>query len=136
MLPLFLLLLTLIQTPDAATVYLYRVEEANKIDSRKTKVYLNDKPLLDMPESEFVGFKLLPGQYVVRMKNKATETPLNLEAGKVYFVRVSETAAGMGYRRDLFIMNGEQATLQMRNMKPLQDKNIKDKALEVVKEKP
>ncbi len=116
-------------------VYFYRLEEAGKIDSGKPKVYLNDKHLLNVPESEYVGFRLPAGKHILRMKPKASEILLTIEADKIYYVRVSETAAGFGFRKELLITSEEQAVFQMRDMKPIQDKNLIDKSLEVIKTK-
>lgn len=117
------------------TLYLYRVEEADKFNSGKPKVWIDDRLAVLMPESEFVGLKLAPGRYVVRMQNKATVTPVTVEPGGVYFLRVSEVPAH-GYQRNIFVTTSEQAFEQMRDLKPLADKNVKDKDLEVVKTKP
>lgn len=123
------------QTEQTATVYIYRLEEANKVDSRKAKVFVNEKPAFDMPESEFIGVRLPPGRHVFKMKNKSTETPLELKASEIYYLRASETPAGFGYRRDLFVMQAEQAIYQMRDLKPLQEKNVKDKSVAVTRER-
>lgn len=123
------------QPPETGVVYLYRVEEAPKLDSGKPKVWIDDRPALLMPESEFIGFKLSAGRHVFRMQNKGTVTPLTIEAGKTYFIRVSEVVAS-GYLRNLFITPSEQAGEQMKGLKPLEDKNIKDKSLSAVKALP
>lgn len=61
---------------------------------------------------------------------------LNVEPGKKYFVRVSQTVAGFGFNQSLTLMPEDQAIYQMRDMKPLEDKNIKDKSREVIRVKP
>lgn len=136
LLPAALLLLAALVPPqETATLWLYRLEEADKFNSGKPKVWVDDKLAVLMPESEYVGLKLPPGRHVVRMQNKATVTPLNLEAGKVYFLRVSEVPAG-GYQRNIYVTSAELALEHMRDLKPLEDKNVKSKDLEVVKTKP
>jgi hypothetical protein len=123
--------------PDNSTglVYLFRVEEADKFNSGKPKVWIDDRLAVMMPESEFIGVRLPPGRHVFRMQNKGTVTPLTIEAGRTYFIRVSEVPAH-GYLRNLFVATPEQAAEQMRGLKPLEDKNIKDRALKTTKEKP
>jgi len=124
------------QTTDQATVYIYRVEEASKLDSRKVKVKLNDKPLLEMPEDSFIALRLPSGEYGLRLRQKQSETLLKVEAGKTYYVRVSQVPAGFGFNQSIHLMPPEQATFQMREMRPLEDKNIKNKTVEVVKDRP
>jgi hypothetical protein len=120
---------------SSGVVYLFRVEEADKFNSGKPKVWIDDRLTLMMPESEFIGIRLPPGRHVFKMQNKSTVTPLTIEAGRVYFIRVSEVPAH-GYLRNLFIVSAEQAAEQMRDLKPLQPKNVKDQSLKVVTEKP
>lgn len=121
---------------EMAIVCFYRVEEVNALDSRKAGVKLEGKELLQMPENNFVGFRFAPGKYGLRMRQKQSEILLSLEAGKRYFVRVSQTVAGFGFNQSLTLMPEEQAIYQMRDMKPLEDKNIKDKSREVIRDKP
>lgn len=128
--------MTQTETENKAIVYLYRVEEANKLDSRKVKVKLNGKDILEMPEDNFIGLKLVPGKYELKMRQKQSETLLIVEAGKTYYVRVSQTIAGYGFNQAIYIMQPEQAVYQMRNMKPLEDKNLKDKSQIFIREKP
>lgn len=119
-----------------ATVYFYRVEEANRLDSRKAGLKMEGKDLLNMPEDNFVGFELPPGNYGLRMRQKQSEILLRAEAGKRYFIRVSQTVAGYGYNQNLALIPEDQAAYQMRDMKPLEDKNIKDKSKTVLRAKP
>jgi len=130
-----LFLIPLLQT-ETATVYFYRVEEVGRLDSRKVEVKLEGKGLLSMPEENFIGFKVPPGKYGLKMRQKQSELLLTAEAGKTYYIRVSQTASGFGMNQSLTFMQPEQAVYQMRDMKLLEDKNIKNKALEVVREKP
>lgn len=119
--------LTPAQQPEPATVYFYRVEEVGKLDSRKVAVKMEGRDLLSMPEDNYVGFRLAPGKYGLRMRQKQSEMLLVAEAGKRYYIRVSQTAAGFGFNQTLTVIPEDQAVYQMREMKPLEDKNIKDK---------
>lgn len=121
---------------DKATVYFYRVEEVSKLDSRKVKVQLGGKHFIDMPEDNFIGVRLAPGKYELKMRQKQSEMLLQVEAGKTYYVRVSQVIAGFGFNQMIYMMQPEQAVFQMRDMKALEDKNIKDKSQEFVKSKP
>src|SRR5687767_15149344 len=132
---LLLIALPVFPQETHGVVWFFRLEEADKFNSGKPKVWIDDRLALLMPESEFVGVKLTPGRHVFRMQNKSTVTPLTVEAGRVYFIRVSEVPAH-GYQRNLFIVSPEQAAEQMRDLKALQDKNIKDKDLKTVSRKP
>jgi len=121
---------------EMGSVFFYRVEEVNKLDSRKVAVKLEGKELISMPEDNFIGFRLSPGNYGLRMRQKQSEILLKVEPGRRYFIRVSQTVAGFGFNQSLTLMPEEQAIYQMRDMKPLEDKNIKDKSKEVIRDKP
>jgi hypothetical protein len=121
---------------EMAIVYFYRVKEANAQDSRKAGVKLEGKELLKMPENNFVGFRFAPGKYGLRMGQKQPEISLSVKPGKRYFVRVIQALNGFGLYQSLTLMPEGPAIYQMRDMKPLEDKNIKDKSREVNKDKP
>ncbi len=130
------LMFLLLVPQDTGLVYFYRVEEVNKLDSRKVEVKLEGKGLLSMPEDNFIAFRLPAGKYGLRMRQKQSELLLTVEPGQTHYVRVSQTVAGFGFNQSLTLMPPEQAAYQMRAMKPLEDKNIKNKILEVVRTKP
>lgn len=124
------------QTSDPAIVYFYRVEEIGKLDSRKVSLKLEGKKLLDMPEDNFIAFKIPAGDYELRMRQKQSEMLLRVESGKRYFIRVSQVEAGYGFNQSLSLTSEDQAAFQMRAMRPLEDKNIKNKNLMITREKP
>ena len=121
---------------EMGSVFFYRVEEVNKLDSRKVAVKLEGKELLSIPEDNFIGFRLSAGKYGLRMRQKQSEILLTIESGRRYFVRVSQTVAGFGFNQSLTVIPEEQAVYQMRDMKALEDKNIKDKSKEILRDKP
>lgn len=136
-----LLLATAIPLParsqsDVATVYFYRVEEVDKLDSHKVTVKMDGKDLLAMPEQNFIGISLPTGSYGLKMRQKQSEMLLKVEAGKRYFVRVSQTVVGFEFRQELSLMPEDQAIYQMRDMKPLEDKNMKDKSKVLTRDRP
>jgi hypothetical protein len=134
-LSLSLLLVTLPAQEAAGVVYVDRVEEARRGESKNVSVYLDGQKALSMPEQEFIALRLKPGRYVFDMKTKATVTPVVVEAGKTYYLRASQTAP-FGYVQNLYRVEEEQAREQMRGMKPLQRKNIKLKELDFVEARP
>jgi hypothetical protein len=120
---------------ETGTVWIYRVEEARKFEGRNATVYLNGKKILSMSESTFIGLRLPVGEYVLGMKNKGSEIPFTVEAGKVYYFRASQTA-DLGFSQHLYQVEEKQALHHMRDFKPLKAKNVKDKSLALATEKP
>jgi|SRR5579885_2514271 len=125
------------QDQQYGTIYFYRVHERDALamGGKSAYVYLDDKKILSMTEERFVGVRLQPGHYVIKLKTKATETPITVEAGKMYFFRVSKTAQST-YIHDLIKTDDEQAIYQIRDLKPLEDKNISEKSLQITRDKP
>ncbi|HYG09082.1 MAG TPA: DUF2846 domain-containing protein [Pyrinomonadaceae bacterium] len=126
--------------PEKATVYFYRIEEAPRMVRNKPKLRINGKTAATFPEQEFIGVRLNPGRYVFTLGQPQSATALVVEAGKTYFVQVSYTPGGHGFNGlldQIFIREEPQATLHFEQIKrPLEDKNIKDRTLDVVKAKP
>jgi hypothetical protein len=132
-----LLLQTPLQDDTSALVYFYRTEEVGKFMYGKPKVRINGTVAAAFPESEFIGFKLKPGRYVISMAQSHTPTPLVLEAGKTYYVQVSYKPQGDKLIEEFIIRDENQAALDFEKLKSaLEDKNIKDKTLALVREKP
>jgi hypothetical protein len=124
------------QEPQHGTVYFYRVRERAKlaVGGKSAYVFLDGKKVLSMTEERFVGVRLPPGRYVIKLRTKATETPLTVAAGGTYYFRVSKTAQS-GYVYALDKIEPDQAAYQMRDLVGLEDKNI-DKSLSVIKDRP
>ncbi len=121
---------------ETGIVYFYRVEEVNALDSRRVTVKVEGRDFLKMSESRFIGFRFTPGRYGLRMRQRQSEMLLTVEAGRRYFVRVSQTVAGFGFNQSLTLMPEEQAIYQMRDMRPLDDRNILDRSREIIRERP
>jgi hypothetical protein len=124
------------QTDGTATVYFYRVKEITGLDNRNLVITINNKPAFKMPQYRFIGAKLKPGRYEIQMRKKKTGTMIEVEARKVYFVRVSQTAAGYFSNEDVSEINEKQAVFQMRELTILEDSKLEDSSLVWVKERP
>ncbi len=125
------------QQSEDATLYLWRVEEVPRTMWGKPKVRINGTPAVQFPESEYIGIKLKPGNYVISMAQSHTPTALVLEAGKSYYVQVSYKPQGGKLIEEFIVRDENQAALEFEKLKrPLESKNILDKALTIVREKP
>lgn len=114
-------------TDTKATVYFYRVRESNAMRKGQTGVTVDKIRLIQMPKATFAGFQFPPGKYELTMGHRETDLLLNAEAGKQYFFRVSNTAAGFSQLQVLTQVPEEQAVHQMRDLAPLEAKNVKSK---------
>lgn len=111
--------------PDKATVYFYRVKEANAMRKGETGITLNGVRLFQMPKATYVGFQLPPGQYRLTMGHHETDYLLEAKPGLEYFFRVSNTAAGFSQLQILTLVSKDQADFQMSGLRPLDRHNVK-----------
>jgi hypothetical protein len=121
---------------EFATVYFYRVKEVSGIDNKNTGINIDDKEIFKMPQNRFLGVKIKAGNHRIKMRQKQSEMLLEVEAGKTYFIRVSETVAGFGYNDSLNEIAAKQAIFQMRDLSVLEDSKIKANEFSYLKEKP
>ena len=141
LLALPLLLLSVhVQAQETALVYFYRVEEAPRVVKNKPKLRIDGTVTALFPEREFIGLRLKPGRHVLTLGQPQSATALVVEAGRTYYVQVSYTPGGHGFNGlldQIFLRDEAQALLHFEQMKrPLEDKNIKRKDLEVVRTPP
>lgn len=113
-----------------ATVYFYRVKESNAMRKGETGVTIDKVRLFQMPKATYTGFHVAPGKYELTMGHRETDFLLDAEAGKRYFFRVSNTAAGFSQLQVLTLVSKDQATHQMGGLMPLGVKNIKSRQAE------
>jgi hypothetical protein len=90
-----------------------------------------------MPQYRYIGLKLKPGRYEIEMRKKKTgKTMIEVESGKTYFVRISQTAAGYFSNEDISEVASNQASFQIRDLKLLEDSKLEDTNLMWLKERP
>jgi hypothetical protein len=112
---------------NKATVYFYRVKEANAVRKGETEITIDRVRLLEMPKGTYVGFQFLPSKYRLTMGHHEPDFLLNAEAGKRYFFRVSNTAKGFRPLQILSEVPEEQALRQMGGLKPLAKSDLKSR---------
>src|SRR5258706_7057085 len=79
---------------DKATVYFYRVKEANAMRKGETDIRIDRVRLFEMPKGTYIGFQFLPSKYRLTMGHHEPDFLLKAEAGKNYFICLSYTPAG------------------------------------------
>ena len=115
---------------DKATVYFYRVKEANAMGKGETDIRIDRVRLFEMPKGTYIGFQFLPGKYRLTMGHHEPDFLLKAEAGKRYFLRVSNTAAGLRQLQILSEVPEEQALHQIGGLKPLAKSDLKSRGRE------
>ena len=115
---------------DKATVYFYRVKESNAMRKGETDIRIDRVRLFEMPQGTYIGFQFLPSKYRLTMGHHEPDLLLKAEAGKRYFLRVSNTAAGLRHLQILAEVPDEQALHQIGGLKPLAKADLKSRVRE------
>jgi cell division protein YceG involved in septum cleavage len=125
-------------TPDSefATVYFYRLKEVSGLDNRNVKVHINQQTVFLMTQGHFIGLKMKPGKYELKMSKNQSEMLLKTESGKTYFVKVSQTAAGYFFAESLTEIAEDLALFQISKLTVLGDGKLKSKSYEFIKATP
>ena len=115
---------------DKATVYFYRLKEANAMSKGETDIRIGRVRLFEMPKGTYIGFQFVPSKYRLTMSHHEPDFLLTAEAGKRYFLRVGNTAAGLRHLQILSEVPEEQALHQIGELKPLAKSDLKSRVRE------
>jgi hypothetical protein len=117
------------QTPhdDKATVYIYKTWHVNTLGRAAFDVFIDDKVVAKLDRGIFLEAKLAPGKHSFFTKNKRSGgVVVDTEAGKVYYLRL-QTDSGVGVDNPrINIPSKEESEFDMKQMKPIEKKDIKD----------
>jgi hypothetical protein len=110
-----------------ATLYVYRYKQfVGKALS--PSVYCDEAELAHMVNGRYFAVKLDPGKHSFRSNDKQSGVDLDMKAGQSYFMRVEIAAGFMKGHGRLVLMSGEQAAYEVKQLKPLDDDKVVDKA--------
>lgn len=110
---------------DYAIVYFVRFKETFGMANRDRGVNLDDVEIFKMPQARFIGMKLKPGQYKLKMQQSKSQLHILAEAGKTYYIRISETTSGMGNDQSITELAEKEGIFQISLVKPLEDSKLK-----------
>lgn len=118
---------------DKSTIYLYRLKQFAGY-ALEPSVYMDDKELARMDNGRYFGVQVDPGKHTFRMGDKQTGFEIDMKAGQEYYAKVSiEIGAWKGHGR-LSLMQPEQGTFEIKNVKPLSPGKIKNHTLVTIYE--
>lgn len=116
-----------------ALVYVYRKKEFGTRNLQPS-VYVDDVEVARMDDGRFFIIKLDPGKHNIVVNKGFSGAALDMKPGHRYYFRVFYKPGFWKARSEMEYMAREQGKLEVGNMKPLEDKWIKDKTLVTVKE--
>ncbi|MBV9242992.1 MAG: DUF2846 domain-containing protein [Acidobacteria bacterium] len=109
-----------------AVIYVYRRKE---FDTRNLQpsVYADDVEVARMDDGKFFIIKLDPGKHNIVVNKGFSGAAIDMKAGHRYYFRVTYKPGFLKARSEMEYVAYEQGKLEVANMKPLEDKWIKDK---------
>jgi hypothetical protein len=114
-----------------ATLYVYRHRRFEGA-ALKPSVYVDDNETARIENGRHFVVKLAPGKHSIRSNDKASGVDVNVKPGADYYIRVDmQTGFWKGHGRLTLIMP-EQGEYEVKQTKPLNDVDVKDRELVVL----
>lgn len=121
---------------DKATIYFYRVEETDRFDRVKPKLFHEGVELAKISESRYFAVRLRPGHHNLSMHENKAHISMLFEGGKTYYIRISRVRKGLDFKYDMILTAEDQALARIKTLRPLEDKHLKKGTEEIIKERP
>jgi hypothetical protein len=114
-----------------ATLYVYRHRRFEGA-ALKPSVYIDDRELARIENGRYFVAKIEPGKHSIRSNDKASGVEINMKAGTEYYIRVDmQTGFWKGHGRLTMILP-EQGEYEVKQTRPANDDDLKDRELGVV----
>lgn len=131
-----LLLLVLLVAPafgQKAVVYVYTYSATTTIGQVRKPVFLDGKEIADIrPEKYFIAL-IEPGRHVFHLKNKKLGgIEKEFEAGQTYYLRLDWRSGSKLSPQGFVSVGAENGAYDVKQLKPVDKKNIKDASIVVL----
>lgn len=115
-----------------AIVYVYSLGTTTTVIQVRKPMFLDDKEIADIRPERYYIVLIEPGKHILRFKSrKQGGVEMNFEAGKTYYLRVNWESDLSIKPAGLNVIQPEAATYDISQIKPIDEKNIKDKSIVV-----
>ena len=115
-----------------ATVYIYQGWHSWTLWKKTFPVLVDEKEIAKLDRRIYLVAKLPPGKHRFQTKNRrAGSVELEVEAGKVYYLRMEAERSAIRPHPRLSATGKEQAEADLRQMKPISFQDIKDHSIVV-----
>ncbi len=130
---LFLLLFSILVSaqdvvkPPTATVYIYKSWHVATLWRAAFAVYFDDKMIARLDRGIYLVAQIPPGKHSFSTKDKKSGgVELDVKAGETYILRLDTDSGAQVTHPRLSIPAPEQARFDLKQMKPIEKKDIKD----------
>jgi len=122
---------TLAQGGGKSTVIVYSLSTSTTLGQVRKPIFLDDKEIADVRPEHFFVAMIPAGKHTLNLKNKKFGgIERDFEAGKTYYLRIDWRNNGMALVPQGFVIVPEEnGAFDVRQLKPIDTGNIKDKSL-------
>ena len=115
-------------TPAASgmsTVYFYR-PRLYRGSAVRIGIFVDGTMAVNLVNGRWASIQVSPGHHVVKPKDDQSGIEIDMEPGQSYYFRSGWGEAGMfhGAHKNLMLMMKEQAAYEVKQLKPLDDKDV------------
>jgi hypothetical protein len=108
------------------TVYVFRHKNFSSRNMQPS-VYVDGEEVARIDDGKFFAVKLTPGKHTVEVNKGHTGAEVEMKGGEEYYFRVEYIPGFLKARSKIDFIQKEQGAVEIKKMKPLEDKWIKDK---------
>lgn len=116
-----------------AVLYVYRLKEPG-LYNRGTPLMLDGKQILEIKQGDFVGLQLPAGTHRIRTNKDDSEITVTLEPGGKSYAYLVVAYGGFSQTHVIKEVPAAQAVLDMKKTKPIDEKQLRDRSIAIVKE--
>ena len=111
--------------PAISTVYFYR-PRLYRGSAVRIGIFVDGTMAVNMVNGRWASIQVPPGHHVVKPKDDQSGIEIDMEPGQSYYFRSGWGEAGMfhGAHKNIMLMMKEQATYEIKQLKPLDDKDV------------
>ncbi len=115
---------------EKVTLYIYRPKKFVG-GALEPSIFVNGTELARMDNGRYFVVKLAPGKHIVHMTDEKKGYELNMTGGNTYYFRVGIEAGMWKGGGKILLEDNDKAAAEVKKLKPLDAKKIKDKTLVV-----
>ena len=119
------------QEPDrtkSAVIYVYSYRHVKTLGRVAPIVYVDGKPLAKLDSTRFFIVRLEPSSHAFHLKDKKRGgIEMDFHAGGVYYIRMDMREGSTVGASGLVLMSRENGEFDLRQMKPIDESDIKDR---------
>ena len=118
------------KTEEKVTVYIYSLATQSTLGRIKPSVFVDSEEIAQIRPNRFFVIHLEPGNHEIHFKKSKKRGGIEMEfrAGNTYYLRVNWKAEGTVRAEGFDIVQLDSARYDLKQLKPIDDDNIKDKS--------